>query len=83
MKCRVSYSSKIGRGSVHWQHPEIPTTITEGHVLLETEPEDDGDVADGPHGEGEEGDLVSRNRSHSLPAPYIQRVWRYRVLGQR
>ena len=28
---------KSRRGSVHWQHPEIPTTITEGHVLVEVQ----------------------------------------------
>ena len=29
-KCR---SFKGARNNVHWQHPEIPSTITEGHVL--------------------------------------------------
>ena len=32
-----SRAPKGRRGSVHWQHPEIPTTITEGHVLVEVQ----------------------------------------------
>ena len=77
-KARVT---KGRRGSVHWQHPEIPTTITEGHVLLETDQKKPSrSVSCSP---GESGTLVSlgendsddpapviiaRDRSHSLPS---------------
>ena len=69
------------RASVHWQHPEIPTTITEGHVLeVENSPtsssqssQSECHTCDGRESESDNSPcvdsvLISRDRSQSLPA---------------
>ena len=69
------------RVSVHWQHPEIPTTITEGHVLeVENSPisssqssQSECHTCDGKESESDNSPsvdsvLILRDRSQSLPA---------------